>query len=258
MDQLVLQYYTWLSGLFNAVAVPIRDLADSINLPLVSVLLFGLLGTTAPCQLSTNVAALAFLSRGVDDSRRLWGQTLAYIAGKVTVYLLVGGLIVVLSLQVGQVSQTVIPVVVVARRALGPLLIIVGLFMVGLLKLRLSLGGRFSAWLEEKAGRQQGLVPAYLLGMAFSFAFCPTLFTLFFGLTIPLAIASPGGVLFPGFFAVGTALPVLGLAALMASGSVNVGQFVKRFKAANIWVQRVVGVIFIVIGIHEVILYWLL
>jgi cytochrome c biogenesis protein CcdA len=256
MSDFILQYYSWLSGLFNSVAPSIRDLANTINLPLVSALLFGLMGTLAPCQLSTNVAALAFLSRDVNDPRRLWGQTVAFIAGKVTVYLLVGGAVVVLSLQLSQISEAVVPVVVIARRALGPLLIVVGLFMLGLLKLPLALSGRFSAWLEGKVGQRQGLIPAYLLGVAFSFTFCPTLFWLFFGLTIPLAIASPGGVLFPGVFAVGTALPVLGLAAVIVSGRVNVGQFVKGFKAANVWVQRIVGVVFVVIGLHEVILYW--
>jgi cytochrome c-type biogenesis protein len=258
MSDLILQYYTWLSGLFNSAAPSIRGLADIINLPLVSALLFGLMGTLAPCQISTNVAALAFLSRDINDPRRIWGQTLAFIAGKLTVYLLVGGLVVALSLQLNQISEAVIPVVVVARRALGPLLIVVGLLMLGLLKLPLSVGGRFSTWLEGRVGQRQGFIPAYLLGVAFSFTFCPTLFWLFFGLTIPLAIASPGGVLFPGVFAVGTALPVLGLAALIASGRVNVGRFVKRFKAASVWVQRGVGVIFVVVGIHEVILYWLI
>jgi cytochrome c biogenesis protein CcdA len=258
MSDLILQYYTWLSGLFNSAAPSIRGLADIINLPLVSALLFGLMGTLAPCQLSTNVAALAFLSRNMNEPRRIWGQTLAFIGGKVTVYLLVGGAVVALSLQLSQVSETVIPVVVIARRALGPLLMVVGLLMLGLLKLPLSVGGRFSTWLEGRVGQRQGFIPAYLLGVAFSFTFCPTLFWLFFGLTIPLAIASPGGVVFPGVFAIGTALPVLGLAALIASGRVNVGRFVKRFKAANVWVQRVVGVIFVVVGIHEVILYWLI
>jgi len=258
MSDLILQYYNWLSGLFNSAAPALRDLAYAINLPLVSALLFGLMGALAPCQLSTNVAALAFLSRDVSDPRRIWGQTTAFIAGKVIVYLFVGGAVVILSLQLNQINDAVVPVVVIARRALGPLLIVVGLFMLGLFKLPLSLGGRFSAWLEGKVGQRQGMIPAYLLGVAFSFTFCPTLFWLFFGLTIPLAIASPGGVLFPGVFALGTALPMLGLTAVIASGSINVGQFVKRFKAANVWIQRVVGVVFVVIGLHEIILYWLI
>ena len=258
MSELIGQYYAWLSSLAGWLTLPISNLADSINIPLVSALLFGLIGATAPCQLSTNVAALGFLSRGVSDPHRVWGQTAAFVAGKVTVYLLVGGLVVALGLQLNQIGGTAIPVVVVARRALGPLLVLVGLFMLGLFKSRLSFGGRFSAWLEAKVGRRRGLLPAYLLGVAFSFTFCPTLFWLFFGLTIPLAIASPGGLLFPGVFALGTALPVLGLAALLGSGTINVGQFVRRFKAADVWLQRAVGGLFVLIGLNEIVLYWFL
>ena len=258
MSEFIGQYYAWLSAPANWLASPISNLADSINIPLVSALLFGLIGATAPCQLSTNVAALAFLSRGAGDSRRLWSQTAAFIAGKVTVYLLVGGAVVALGLQLNQLSQTAIPVIVIARRALGPLLIVVGLFMLGVIQSRISLGNRLSAWLEEKARGRRGILPAYLLGVAFSFTFCPTLFWLFFGLTIPLAIASPGGLLFPGVFAIGTAVPVLGLAGLIASGTINIGEFVRRFKAADVWIQRGVGVVFLLIGINEIVLYWLL
>jgi cytochrome c biogenesis protein CcdA len=130
--------------------------------------------------------------------------------------------------------------------------------MLGWLNFQLSIGARLSTWLDEKVGRRQGLLPAYLMGIAFSFAFCPTLFWLFFGLTIPLAIASTGGLLLPGVFAIGTALPIIGLAALMASGAVNMAQFLQRFKAADVWIQRAAGILFILIGLNEVVLYWLI
>lgn len=250
------QYYNWLSGLFNALAPGIRGAAEAINLPLVSALLFGLMGALAPCQLSTNVAAVAFLGRDMNNPRRIWERTLAFVLGKVTVYLLVGAVFVLLSLQLNQIVETVVPVVVVARRALGPLLIVVGLFMLGVIRLSGELGGRFSSWLEEKVGQRRGLLPAYLLGVAFSFTFCPTLFWLFFGLTIPLAIASPGGVLLPGVFAIGAVLPVLVLVAVLDTSSGSFGSFIKRFKSISSRLQRVVGVVFIVIGIHEIILYW--
>lgn len=256
MDEIIGQYYIWLSSLAGWLSFPLSNLADSLNIPVVSALLFGLIGATAPCQLSSSVATLAFLSRDITDSRRVWMQTLAFVAGKVTVYLLVGGIIVLLGLQLNQLSRTAIPIVVIARRALGPLLIGIGLFMVGLFQGRLAFGGRVSTWLQAQVGERQGLLPAYLLGVAFSFTFCPTLFWLFFGLTIPLALASTGGLLLPGVFAVGTALPVLGLAGLLASGVVNMGRFMKRFKTADIWVQRAVGLVFILIGLNETLLYW--
>lgn len=258
MQELISNYYIWLSSLANWLSIPFGDLAYSINIPFLSALLFGLIGATAPCQISSSVVALAYLSRDAGAPHQVWAKTIAFISGKVTVYSLVGAGIVLMGLQLNQISSTAVPVAIFARRALGPLLILVGLFMVGALKSRLSAGGRLSAWIEAKARGKQGLLPAYLLGVAFSFAFCPTLFWLFFGLTIPLAIASSGGLVFPGVFAIGTTLPVFLLAALLASGAINISQFVKRFKAADVWMQRIVGGVFILIGVNETLLYWFL
>lgn len=258
MSQLISQYYAWLSGLTNFLAPPLSNFAYSLNIPLVSALLFGLIGATAPCQLSSSVATLAFLSRELREPRRLWAQTLAFAAGKITVYTLVGGAVVLAGLQLGQLSETAIPIVVFARRAMGPLLIVVGLFMLRVLKLRVSAGSRLSEWLERKIGQRTGLLPAYLLGVAFAFAFCPTLFWLFFGLTVPLAIASPGGLAFPAIFALGTTLPILVLAAFLTTGPIDTRQVIRRFKSADVWVQRITGLIFLLVGLNETLLYWLL
>ncbi len=113
------QYYAWLSALSRAVSGPLGDLADQINLPLASVLLFGLIGAFAPCQLSTGVAALGYLSRRASEPGRMWAQALAYLAGKATVYLAIGGVVILLGLQLSQISPTAIPVAVIARKALG-------------------------------------------------------------------------------------------------------------------------------------------
>ena len=181
---------------------------------------------------------------------------LLYLAGKATVYLLVGGGIVLLGLQIGQISRTAIPIITVTRRLLGPLLILVGLFLAGVLRTRFSVGEQLTARIESKIGRQPGVMPAYLMGVAFAFTFCPTLFWLFFGLTIPLALSSRGGLLFPGVFALGTTLPLLFLAGLVSSGASNLRVIVQRAKHFDVWAQRAVGVIFVLIGLNEILLYW--
>jgi cytochrome c-type biogenesis protein len=84
------------------------------------------------------------------------------------------------------------------------------------------------------------------------------LFLLFFGVTVPLAIASPAGIVFPSVFAFGTVLPLLGIGAVLAAAKANVGLLLKRVKRANRAVQYAGGVIFVLVGIHEVILYWLI
>ncbi len=95
--------------------------------------------------------------------------------------------------------------------------------------------------------------------MAFSFAACPTLFVLFFGTLIPLAITtSIGGLTFPAIFAIGTTVPLILFVALLAFGAQSVTPFVRRLRAADVWVSRLAAIVFIVVGANEILLYWFL
>jgi cytochrome c-type biogenesis protein len=255
---MVQQYYYWLSSLTRVFSLPLSNLADQIHVPIVSALIFDLMGAFAPCQLSTGVAAISYVARRAGEPRQVWAQTVAYLAGKASVYLVLGGVLVVAGLELSEITGTAVPLAALARRLMGPLLIVVGLFLAGVLKLRFSIGQQVSAEIERRLGAQTGLVPAYLLGVAFALTFCPTLFWLFFGLTIPLALTIPGGVLLPGVFALGTGLPLLAVAALLTAGMVDVRRLTQRIRGFNTWAQRVVGLVFVLIGINELVLYWLL
>ncbi|MBI2461819.1 MAG: sulfite exporter TauE/SafE family protein, partial [Candidatus Rokubacteria bacterium] len=178
----------------------------------------------------------------------------AYALGKVTVYTVAGALIIVLGLQL---QAAAIPVVVTARKLLGPLMIVVGLVMLGWLPLRTRFGQRLAVRL---AGRlpTAGLGGAFLLGVVFSLAFCPTLFWLFFGLTIPLALQAAAGWTFPGLFAVGTVVPLLGAAAAVSAGFGVAEALGGRMGRLQRVVGKVAGVIFILAGVNDTLTYWFL
>ncbi len=185
---------------------------------------------------------------------RPWREALAYVLGKVLVYTVAGAAAVAVG---ARLEAAAIPVVIAARKALGPLMIVVGLGFIGMLPLRGSAGSRLSAWLQARLPRH-GIRGAFLLGMAFSLTFCPTLFWLFFGLTIPLALRSAAGWTFPGLFAVGTALPLLAFAGLVAVGSAAAASFMERLRWCHRIVSRVAGGIFILAGINDTLTYWAL
>lgn len=98
---------------------------------------------------------------------------------------------------------------------------------------------------------------AFGMGVAFAVAFCPTLFWLFFGLTLPLAIASPLGFVYPAVFAVGTALPLVMFAVLMAGLGMERGTVLRQAHRAHRPLSMLVGVVFILVGLNEIVLYWL-
>jgi hypothetical protein len=98
---------------------------------------------------------------------------------------------------------------------------------------------------------------AYLLGVVFSFAFCPTLFWLFFGLTVPLALRSTGGLIFPGLFAVGASLPLLAMTAVVGAGLGTARHFIGGLRRAERGLRVAAGITLVVAGLHDTIVYWL-
>lgn len=253
MEQLILTWYGWLSTLTQGSAFVLQDVADHVNLPVLTAIVFGLIGATAPCQLTTNLSALAWLSAHAGRGRPTT-LAAAYVAGKVTVYTLVGGLVILAGLRLEAVS---IPVVIVARKALGPLMVLVGLGLLGALRLRAGFGQEWALWFRDRLGGQ-GHRGAYLLGVVFSFAFCPTLFWLFFGLTVPLALRSAGGLAFPGLFAVGSSLPLLVVTAVVGAGLGTASRLVGGLRRAERVPRVVAGAILILAGLHDTVVYWLL
>lgn len=251
----VSQYYFFLTQLVAPIRMPLSDLSYDIQIPIIAALILGILGAFSPCQLSTNVAAFAFISRDIGETKRVTRSALAYLLGKVVVYSLVGGAAILLGLQLAQAS---IPVVVFTRKALGPVLVLLGLLMLGIVKLSLPFFARMSENLKSQLGGRRDARSSFLLGVAFSFAACPTLFVLFFGSLIPLAVAaSVGGLTFPAIFAVGTTFPLILFVALLAFGAQSVTPIVKKLRAADVWVSRIAAIVFILVGINEIVLYWL-
>jgi cytochrome c biogenesis protein CcdA len=251
VTELILAWYGWPSRLSQGPIFLIDAWIDRLSIPMMSALLFGLIGATAPCQLTTNLSALAFSARQAGRARPL-AMTVAYVLGKVVVYSVVGGLVVLLGTGLQAAS---IPVVVAARKALGPLMLLAGLGMLGAIPLRGGIGRRWRRRLSVTLPTEGG-VAAFLLGMAFSFAFCPTLFWLFFGLTVPLALQSPAGWTFPALFAVGTGLPLLTVAGVVALGLGAVETLAGRIGALHRILGRVAGVVFLLAGLHDTLVYW--
>jgi len=250
----VVDYYAFLVQLTAPIRAPLADLSYDVQIPFLAALILGMIGALSPCQLSTNLAAFAFISRDVADSKCVTRSAFAYVLGKVIVYSVVGGAAILLGVQLAQAS---IPFVVFTRKALGPVLILLGLLMLGVIKLSVPFFARASERLKNKWIEQRDTRGSFLLGTVFSFAACPTLFVLFFGTMIPLAVASVGGVTFPAIFAIGTTVPLMIFIVLAAWGGQSIAPFVRNMRAVNVWGSRLAAIVFILVGINEIVLYWI-
>jgi hypothetical protein len=245
------EWYVILSRLSALLAGPLGELSTRLELPLASAFLFGLIGAVAPCQLTTNASAMAYLSR--EGGRSVAGKEAgAFLLGKIVVYTVLGGLALALGTEL---QRAAIPMAIVTRRALGPILILIGLSLLGAFRLRGGFGTGLPARLQTIAPRS-GEGRAFLMGGTFALAFCPTLFWLFFGLTVPLSLTNPMGLAFPALFAIGTSIPVLLLGGFLAAGASPVAP--ARLGRASRILTRAAGVVFVAVGLNDTLTYWAL
>lgn len=250
MIELAAAWYSTLGSLQRSFAEPLRDLALTTTIGPLAALVLGGLGALAPCQISTSVGAVALIGRRPDARALLNG--LFYVAGKATTYVILG-LIFVL---VGRAADaSTIPAIQAIRKLLGPAMLLAGLALIGVIRPRglPAIGSRIALIASDRVDPTRPL-GAYGLGLAFGLAFCPTLFLLFFGLLIPLALASPAGAAYPALFALGTAVPVLVALVLLWAG---IGGGTPSARAQRV-LTRVAGVIAVLVGLNDTLLYWAL
>ncbi|MCA9259978.1 MAG: sulfite exporter TauE/SafE family protein [Planctomycetales bacterium] len=207
-----------------------------------SALWLGVLTSLSPCPLATNIAAMSYVARSVGDVRRVIAAGLLYTLGRSAVYVVLAFVVVKTALSTPGVS--LFPQKYV-HLFIGPWLIIVGMFLVGLLEIN-TRGAGFSDALKERVDRL-GVWGAGLLGAAFALAFCPTSAALFFG-NVMASLSSRSTFWLPMLYGVGTALPVVGFAAVIAAGSGQLGRVFHATKVVERWARAVTGTVFLGCG----------
>ena len=213
--------------------------------------ILGLMAAISPCTLATNISAIGFISRDIENQRRVFVKGLVYTLGRAISYT---GLGVILFLGASKMNVTML-FQGWGEKLLGPLLIVIGLFMLDLIRLKFP---GFSG-LTEKIGEQskRSYWVTLLLGMVFAMAFCPYIGVLYFAMLIPMTISSAGGLYLPVVFALATGLPVIIFAWLLAYAVGNVGKLYDRIKLFELWFRRVVAGLFIGVGIYYLVIFFI-
>jgi cytochrome c-type biogenesis protein len=131
---------------------------------------------------------------------------------------------------------------------LGPLLILLGMILLGLLGSGLSLNFAGSKIQERFAAA--GAWSSLPLGILFALSFCPISAGLFFAALIPLAIQHHSPILLPALYGIGTALPVIAFAFLIAFGAQYVGKAFNRLSSLEHAMRIGAGILFILVGLY--------
>ena len=225
----------------------LRNILENSQYSVVTALILGLMTAISPCPLATNISAIGFISRDIDNRKRVFVNGLIYTLGRAISYTGLA-LIIYFGASLMNISRLFQRW---GEKLLAPLLIVIGLLMLDVLKIKFP---GFSG-LTAKIGNESKGSPwtTLLLGIVFALAFCPYSGVLYFVMLIPITIASASGLYLPMVFALATGLPVIIFALLLAYSVGSVGRLYNHIKIFELWFRRLVAVLFIAIGFYYII-----
>jgi cytochrome c biogenesis protein CcdA len=242
--------YEFFSQISNFLSQPLINLGlDTKGVPLFSALVLGIVGALAPCQFTGNLGAITIYGNQSIQKRVAWKEVLFFILGKIVVFTGLGLLVWILGMEIRTSLTAYFPWF---RKIVGPLFILIGLFLLGVMKFHKSFTlGSIPDELQKK-----GSLGAFFMGVSFTLGFCPTMFVLFFITLMPMAIAVSYGPLLPAIFAIGTSLPLIIVIFLIWYLGLGGKLMKKKGRKLGTGVQKVTGALMLLLGTLDTITYW--
>ena len=211
-----------------------------------SSLLLGFLMILDPCTLFTSIAAIGYIDKAIDNRRRVLKNGWMFVMGKLVTYTLMA-----------------IPFIMGARTdgikhllqhwgepLLAAFMIICGVLLLFTGHHHHEHDHGMSKWLKSVDSQSSGFW-SFMLGIFFAIAFCPHRLVYFFTM-VDLAISLPMGWnwLLPMVFGIGTGLPIMIIAWLIAYSVVPMAKVKEKLHHIEKWVRYVSAVLFIGFGIY--------
>jgi cytochrome c biogenesis protein CcdA len=228
----------------------LNDLAQNREAPLLAAFALGLLTAISPCPLATNITATAYIAKTITSKKKVLLSGLLYTLGRMFSYTTLGAIIYfgASKFQVAKLFQGN------GEKFIGPVMIIIGLIMLGVIKFNFLSKGNLTDRLSEKF-KDKGLLGSFLLGVVFALAFCPYSGALFFAMLIPMTLSASAGLGLPVVFSIGTGLPVIFFAFVIAFSMEKLGMYFKAISKVEKVMRIVAGIIFIITGLYYLNIY---
>lgn len=229
----------------------LQTLLDNSTTPAFTAFILGLLTAVSPCPLATNIAAIGYVAKNIDSRRKIFLGGVLYTLGRIVAYTLLGLILISLLNEGAGVFGVQKYISKWGELLIGPLLFLIGAFMLFGDRIKLPSFG-FKGDGESIA--KKGVWGSFALGALFAMAFCPSSGVFYFGMLIPMSVATSAGWLLPIIYAFATAIPVLIVAWILSFGVRKIGEVYGRIQTFQKWLNKIVGIIFIGVGIYYIVI----
>ena len=231
----------------------LQTLLDNSSTPAITAFILGILTAVSPCPLATNITAIGFISKDIENRHRIFINGLLYTFGRIVSYTLLGFILIPILRKGASMFMIQKTISKYGEMLIAPVLIIIGIYMLDIIKLNLPkihIGGKSI----EKRGK--GSLGSLILGILFALAFCPTSGVFFFGMLMPLSATETGGYILPVIYAIATGLPVILIAWILAYSVSGLGKFYNRMQIFEKWFRKIVAILFIAVGIYYAMIFY--
>lgn len=203
----------------------------------------GILTSISPCPLATNIAAISFIGKRINKPYYVLLSGLFYTMGRTLLYIILG-------IVISKTMQS-IPIVsdFLQNKMMyfaAPVMIIIGVFLLDIIKIKLpdiKLMNFSSNKLEK-----MGLIGSLFMGILFAATFCPVSAALFFS----NLITSQGSIFSLFLYGIGTGIPVLFFAFILAFVVNKISTIYKVTAKIEKIARIVTGIIFIIVGLYYI------
>ena len=232
----------------------LQSILDNTSIPAITAFILGILTAISPCPLATNITAIGFIGKDIENHHRIFINGLLYTLGRIITYTILGVILIPILREGASMFSVQKVVSKYGEMLIAPLLIVIGIYMLDIIKLNLPKINFSGNNLKRKTKGSWG---ALFLGILFSLAFCPTSGIFYFGMLMPMSAAETGGYLLPVIYAIATGLPVILFAWILAYSVAGLGKFYNRIQIFEKWFRKIVAILFIAVGIYYAIVLYL-
>jgi len=230
----------------------LNTILENSSLPFVTAFVLGLMTAISPCPLATNITAVGYIGKEIENRQKVFINGLVYTLGRAITYCSIA-LVIYIGADKFKISDVFLRY---GEKFLGPALILIGLFMLQVIKIRLpefNISGKLF-----KNTRRKSYLDVLFMGIVFALAFCPYSGVIYFGMLIPITVTSVEGLYLPLVFAIATGIPVIIFAYLIAFTISGVGRLYDRLKIFELWFRRIISILFITVGVYYITKIYLL
>ena len=231
-----------------------QSIIESGAMPLTVAVVLGLMSIVMPCPLTTNISALAYITKDMTNGRKMIAEGALYVLGKTVMHAILGFAGIYVISQGMSVEGIENFIEGYGDKIMPPVLLLMAIYTLKpiLFKSKRSNECACGCGCQKSTDKYKGSWGAFVMGLVFALAFCPLNGMIFFGILVPLSAPHDVmGYFYPVLYGFITAVPVFILIYLIKMGVDRIDSLKANMAKVEKWVRYSVACVLLLASAYS-------